>query len=66
LSRLPQNVWRGHRARQREGLRLVQVLLRETEVDALIESGLLRESSGNDAHAVVHALHLFLDRAFIE
>jgi hypothetical protein len=55
---------RRHRQRRREGLRSLQVLLRETEVDSLIEAGLLEERSRNDANAVVNALHLFLDRAF--
>jgi hypothetical protein len=36
---------RRSRQRKREGLRSLQVLLRETEVDVLIESGLLQESS---------------------
>jgi hypothetical protein len=55
---------RRHRQRRREGLRSLHILLRETEVDALIGTGLLEERSRNDANAVVNALHLFLDRAF--
>ena len=52
------------RARRRQGLRLVQVLLRETEVVALIESGWLEERSRNNPNAVVDALHRLFDRVF--
>jgi hypothetical protein len=55
---------RRHRARQRRGLRLVQVQLRETEVDALIETGWLEESGRNDRNAVINALHRLFDRVF--
>jgi len=51
-----------YRARRREGLRLVQVQLRETEVDALIESGWLEEHSRNNSNAVIDALHRLFDR----
>jgi len=53
---------RRYRARRREGLRLVQVQLRETEVDALIESGWLEEHSRNNSNAVIDALHRLFDR----
>jgi hypothetical protein len=43
---------------------LVQVLLRETEVGALIASGWLEERSRNDPHAVTDALHRLFDRVF--
>jgi hypothetical protein len=52
------------RARRRQGLRLVQVLLRETEVDALIESGWLEERSRNNPIAVIDAVHRLFDRVF--
>jgi hypothetical protein len=55
---------RRHRARSREGLRLVKVLLRETEVDTLIESGWLEEGGRNDPNAVVDALHRLFDHIF--
>ena len=55
---------RRHRARSRQGLRLVRVLLRDTEVAALIESGWLEERSRNDPHAVTDALHGLFDRIF--
>ena len=52
------------RARRRKGLRLVQVQLRETEVDALIETGWLEESGRNDRNAVINAVHRLFDRVF--
>jgi hypothetical protein len=55
---------RRSRARRRQGLRLVQVQLRETEIDALIESGWLEERSRNDPNAVVDAVHRLFDRVF--
>jgi hypothetical protein len=55
---------RRSRARRRQGLRLVQVLLREREVAALIESRWLEERSRNDPHAVTDALHRLFDHIF--
>jgi hypothetical protein len=55
---------RRHRQRRREGLRSVQIVLRETEVDVLVETGLLEERSRDDPSAVIHALHQFFDRVF--
>jgi hypothetical protein len=55
---------RRSRARRRGGFRLVQVLLRETEVNALIESGLLEERSRNNPNAVIDAVHRLFDRVF--
>jgi hypothetical protein len=55
---------RRYRARRREGLRLVQVQLRETEVDALIESRWLEERSRDNPKAVIDALHRLFDRVF--
>ena len=50
-----------HRARRREGLRCLQILLRETEVDALIRQGLLSPVMRNDLNAVRKAFYAFLD-----
>jgi hypothetical protein len=55
---------RRHRARQRNGLCLVQALLREGEVDALIEFGMLEERSRNNPNALTEALHRLFDRVF--
>jgi hypothetical protein len=50
------------RQRKREGFRLHHVLLREFEINALIDSGLLEEKSRDDHIAVTEALHRFFDR----
>jgi hypothetical protein len=55
---------RRYRARRRRGLRLVQVPLRDTKVDALIESGLLEARSRNNPNAIIDALHRLFDRVF--
>jgi hypothetical protein len=52
------------RQRRRERLRPLQILLRETEVDALVESGWLDESGRNDRNAVIDAVHRLIDRVF--
>jgi hypothetical protein len=54
---------RRHRQRRRDGLRSLQVLLRDTEVAALIASGWLEHTS-NDPHAVTDALHGLFDLIF--
>jgi hypothetical protein len=56
---------RRHRERKREGLRLVQVLLREHEISTLIASGLLHQKSRGDSAAVTEALHQFFDRTSV-
>jgi hypothetical protein len=53
---------RRHRQRKREGLRLIHVLLRDSEINALIYHGLLDERTRNDATAITQALHDFFDR----
>jgi hypothetical protein len=55
---------RRHRERKRKGLHLVQVLLRESEIGALIDAGLLDECSRNDWNAVTEAVHQLFDRIF--
>jgi hypothetical protein len=52
---------RRHRERRRDGLRCLIVELRETEVDALIRTGLLNSETRNDTSAVIDALYEFLD-----
>lgn len=51
-----------HRQRRREGLRCLMVELRETEIDALIRKGFLKQETRNDEHAVREALYAHLDR----
>jgi hypothetical protein len=57
---------RRHRQRKREGMRSLQIELRETDVDALIESGFLDERSRDDANAIIRALYKFFDDILIE
>jgi hypothetical protein len=52
---------RRHRERRRKGLSCLMIQLRETEVDALIRSGLLKPETRNNAGAVRKAFYMFLD-----
>ncbi len=52
---------RRHRERRRDGLRCLIIELRETEIDVLIERGLLDSETRNDPSAIVHALYAFFD-----
>ena len=52
---------RRHRERRRKGLRCLMIQLHETEVDALIRSGLLNPVMRNDSSAVRKAFYTFLD-----
>jgi hypothetical protein len=53
---------RRHRQRRRDGLRCLSVELRETEIDVLIQKGLLKSDARNDLHAIRNALYTHLDR----
>jgi hypothetical protein len=53
---------RRHRERRRDGLRCLNIELRETEIDALIDRGLLKADTRNDAKLIIEALYAFLDR----
>jgi hypothetical protein len=53
---------RAHRQRRRAGLRCIAVQLRETEIDVLIQRGLLQADARNDVYAVRDALHSHFDR----
>jgi hypothetical protein len=57
---------RRSRQRRRDGLRSLRIELRETEVDALIESGFLDVRNRNDSSAVIHALYKFFEDILIE
>jgi hypothetical protein len=50
-----------HRHRRRNGLRCLNVELRETEIDTLIRKGLLKQETRNDPYAVREALYAHLD-----
>ena len=52
---------RHHRERRREGLRCVTIELRETEIDVLVQKGLLNADARNDARAVREALYQYFD-----
>ena len=54
---------RRHRERRRDGLRCMTIELRETEIDALIRKGLLKDDARNNRRAVISAFYGFLDRA---
>jgi hypothetical protein len=51
-----------HRERRRQGLRCLMVELRETEIDVLIQKGLLDGEMRNDPDAVSDALYAHLDQ----
>ena len=51
-----------HRERRRQGLRCLIVELRETEIDAFVEMGLLKNETRDDPEAVSEALYEHLDR----
>ena len=52
---------RRHRQRRRDGLRCLNVELRETEIDALIQKGFLNNVMRNDPGTIMDALYAFLD-----
>jgi hypothetical protein len=52
---------RRHRERRRDGLRCLTIELRATEIDALIDRGLLKPETRNDPSAVKEALYAYLD-----
>jgi hypothetical protein len=53
---------RRHRERRRDGLRCFMIELRETEIEALVREGTLKESARNDSNAVLEALYVHFDR----
>jgi hypothetical protein len=52
---------RRHRERRREGLRCVTIELRETEIDSLVQKGLLNADARNNTRAVHEALYQYFD-----
>jgi hypothetical protein len=55
---------RRHRERRRDGLRCVTIELRETEIDVLIQKGLLNADARNNARSVREALYQYFDGTF--
>jgi hypothetical protein len=49
---------RRHRQRRRNGLRCLNIELRETEIETLIRKGLLKAETRNDLRAVRKALYV--------
>jgi hypothetical protein len=55
---------RRHRRRRRNGLRCIVVQLRETEIDALVQKGMLKPEMRNDTPAIQTAIHAIFDKVF--
>ena len=53
---------RRHRERRRDGIRCLWIELRDTEIDALVQSGLLKAETRNDQNAIADALYEHLER----
>ncbi len=53
---------RRHRERRRDGMRCLIVELHQTEIDALVRRGLLKEETRNDQNAIADALYDHLER----
>ena len=53
---------RRYRERRREGMRCLWIELRDTEIDALVQSGLLKAETRNDQNAIADALYDHLER----
>jgi len=53
---------RRHRERRRDGMRCLWIELRDTEIDALVQSGLLKAETRNDQNAIADALYEHLER----
>ena len=54
-----------HRERRRDGLRCLTIELRETEIEALIQKGLLKPETRNDANSIIRAIYEFFDRTLM-
>ena len=54
---------RRYRERRRRNLRCILVLLRTSEIEALVGRGFLQAESRNSESAIRDALYQFLDRA---
>ena len=53
---------RRHRERRRDGMRCLWIELRDTEIDALVQSGLLKAETRNNQNAIADALYDHLER----
>jgi hypothetical protein len=57
---------RRHRKRRRKGLRCVTIELRETEIDTLVQRGLLKSDARNNTRAIREALYQYFDRTLVK
>jgi hypothetical protein len=57
----PAERMRRSRKRRRDGLRCLTIELHETEIDVLIEKGLLNADARNDVYAIRDAVHAHFD-----
>ena len=53
---------RRHRERRRDGMRCLWIELRDTEIDALVQRGLLKQETRHDQNAIADALYDHLER----
>jgi hypothetical protein len=53
---------RRSRKRRRDGLRCLSIELRETEIDALTDRGLLKPDARNDRGALLKAVYGFFEQ----
>ena len=53
---------RRHRERRRDGMRCLWLELHETEIDALVQRGLLKPETRHDLNAIADALYDHLER----
>jgi len=56
----PAERMRLHRVRRRNGLRNIQVLLHDTEIDSLVTKGFLKQGRRHDQKAIQDALGGFI------
>jgi hypothetical protein len=52
---------RRHRQRRRDGMRCLQLEIRDTELDELIRRKMLKEETRNDKQSIIDALYEFLE-----
>jgi hypothetical protein len=53
---------RAHRERKKSGMRCIMLELRETEIEALIRKGFLKQDARNDTSAIIDAIYAYFDR----
>jgi hypothetical protein len=54
---------RRHRQRRRDGMRCLQLEIRDTEIDELIRRKLLKEEMRNDKQSLLDAFYEFLENS---